>query len=136
VLAGESDANLNPFEIKDLFNRILIEIGLPMPSKDEAAHILICYWVRHIVDGSVSPREGAYHILNDIHRRTTYPNEKILGETLDISSLLGMAYQYDDLQDGFIEYEGKPISLEDALILLDKDVAEESRKYLQKYCTE
>jgi hypothetical protein len=134
MLAGESSTNSNPFEIKELFQHALTELGLSTPSVNEAAHTLVCYWVKRIVDGSVSPHEGASHVLNDAYRRTNYPKEKVIGEALGISSLLAITYQYSDLQDGFIELEGKSISMSDALIWLDEKMIEESKKYLQENC--
>jgi hypothetical protein len=129
-LAGESGDHSNLFEIEELLRHTLSELGLSLPSKDEAAHILISYWAERIVSGSVQPREGARHILVQVYHRTEHPNDKFVGETLDISSLVGLAYEYDDLHEGFIEFEGKPLTKAEAFKVLDREVIEASRKYL------
>jgi hypothetical protein len=129
-LAGESGDHSNLFEIEELFRHALSELGLSLPSKEEAAHILISYWAEHIVSGLVQPREGARHILIDVYHKMDFPNEKMVGEELGINRLLGLAYEYDDLYDGFIEFEGKPLTREEAFKVLDREVIEASRKYL------
>lgn len=129
-LAGESGAHSNLFEIEELFRHTLSELGLSLPSKEEAAQTLISYWAKRIVSGSVQPREGARHILVEVYHQIEYPNEKIVGETLGITSLVGPAYQYDDLQEGFIEFKGKPLSKEEAFKILDRNVIEASQRYL------
>ena len=134
VLAGESGNNSNLFEIKELLQRTISELGLSLPSENEAAHILIRHWAERIVNGSILPQEGARHILLDIYHRTEHPSEKIVGDSLGLATLLGLVYEYDSLQDGFIEYEGRPLSKEAAFKVLDKEVVEESRKYLLTTC--
>lgn len=131
MLAGESPTDLNPFEIDRLLERALDELALTLSSETEAAHVLITYWTRAIVAGAVSPRTGARHIRDDVYRRLApFPEEQTAGAALGIARLVGAAYQYDDLREGFIVHEGRPLTLSQAQEILDAAVLEEARSYL------
>jgi hypothetical protein len=130
MLAGLDEGQCNSFQVEDFWRRSLSELQLPLPSREEAARLLICYWARKIVEGSVTPEEGSMLIVNHVYDRTQHQNEKIAGDSLGISVLIGHAYNYGDLQEGFIEYEGKPITLTEAREILDRLVVGEVLAYL------
>ncbi len=135
ILAGENKKWFNAFEVRGYFRRALNELNWPLPSPQEAAQILICYWAKCIVSGDVSPLEGAQHINHDVERRLLdRPGEKYLGESLGIARLIGLQYEYDDLQEGFIEYEGKSITKAEAFEILDQEIRSEASEYLEKFC--
>jgi hypothetical protein len=134
ILAGEDEEHCNSFEADDLLRKALKELNMSLPSHDEAARILICCWARKIIAGTVSPEDGSMRIVREVYNRLEHREEVVVGESLGMANLIGCAYNYDDLQEGSIEYEGKAISKAKAIILLNGFVIEEARKYLSSHC--
>ena len=60
ILAGLTKAQ--SADARDLFDRALVELRIPMPSKREAAQRLACEAGQSILDGAVTPYEGARSI--------------------------------------------------------------------------
>jgi hypothetical protein len=135
ILSGENKTHFNVIEIRQLFKAALTEINIALPSPEEAAHTLICYWARCIIDGTVSPRDGAYHINYDVYMRLpTQPNESYVGESIGMGLMIGLQYQYDDLEEGHIEYNGKSLTVHEARKILNDDIFTEASRYLEKCC--
>ena len=54
-----------------LFESALQELGIPIPSQDDAAWTLLRYHIGRIAGGEVAPRQGLRAILEDVY----YPAE-------------------------------------------------------------
>lgn len=59
-----------------------------------------------------------------------------VGECLDIGLMIGSMYQYDDLQEPYIEFDGSRISKVQANVILDKAIIEEAKRLLSKRTAE
>ncbi len=135
VLAGENPADFNAFEVRELLSRVLIQLNWSLPSPQEAARVLLCYWARNIIAGNVTPKDGAGHVTHEIYMYfRNQQKETYIGECLDVSGLISLYYAYDDLQEGFIEYQGKPLTKDEAGTVLDSEVLKEAHRYLQEHC--
>ena len=135
VLAGESPDDFNAFEVRDILRRVLTQLSWSLPSPQEAAKVLLCYWARSIINGSVTPKEGAEHVTLEVYMHFCNKQEETrVGEYLDVSELIGLYYAYDDLQEGFIEYRGKPLTKAEAWRILDSEVLKEAHRYLREHC--
>ncbi len=86
---------------------------------------------------NVTPREGAEHINRDIyvHFRDQV-RESYVGEALGVGKIIGAQYEYDDLQEGFIEYHGKAITMAEAYHILDEEIMSEARRYINRFCAQ
>jgi len=136
ILAAENERNYNAFEVLSEFRIALSEMGFVLPSEQEAASTLICFWCRQILQGLVNPYEGAEHIVNEVYYRlSSLGHEKLVGESIGMSAIIGCYYEFGDLQEGFIEYEGKKISKTEAEEILERHIVAEASKYLEEKCT-
>ena len=97
-LAGSIQSDL-PAERRELFEAILKECAIAVPSRLEAAHTLKLYFAKQVAHHQLDPVEGAAMIV-DLY----YKVEELLpssagyvGEAFDIAHLLGLYYSLDDI---------------------------------------
>lgn len=97
VLAGESPTS-DPHDLRERFAAALDELGIPQPSRLEAATTIKRRIAADVVAGRVGRREGAAEIVGlalDVEDET--PNGPIAGSGFGIAELLGLYYGYDDI---------------------------------------
>jgi hypothetical protein len=120
-------------DISTLFERALRESGIHLPNKEQAAEDRFKYWLEAIVNGEISPYEGAKSIYEEVYSLIKVNNnESYVGECLDIGKIVGAMYEYDDLQEPYIMYEGKTITKAEADAILNDIVISEANRLLTK----
>ncbi|MBN2210852.1 MAG: hypothetical protein JW709_05595 [Sedimentisphaerales bacterium] len=136
ILAGEDKEDFNTFEVHSYFQRMVQELGITLPDVEEAARILIRYWMWCIVEGNVEPKKGAQHINIEVYSNVhCYRKESYVGEAWDLGKTIGILYDYDDVEDIYVGNHGRTITKEQALQQLDDEMRTEARRYLEKYET-
>jgi len=133
MLAGMNALD-SPFEIKDSLRRSLSELGWPFPTLLDAGRVLVCYWTRRIVSHSVSPEDGAVRIAWQVYPNLYRFDTTTTGDALSVEDLLAIAYTYDEVEHGFLEYEGRDVTSVEARAILDQAVMHESRQWLDRNC--
>ena len=133
ILAGENRLNSNAFEIRNYFLKALNELNIDLPSQKEAAQIILNYYLKKIVSGEIAPQKGVRYIKKCVYDQIKgYEKDKnYLGQYLGIGKLLGLFYEYDDLEEPFIRYQGKEITKKQALEILDEEIISEAKKCLE-----
>jgi hypothetical protein len=91
-------------DLRTLYDRTLRELGVEPPSHLEAAQIIISAYATDVVEGRLSPIEGAQQILK-VHNSVNVESEQYVGETLGLARLLGAYYQLEDFMTGSPEFE-------------------------------
>jgi hypothetical protein len=97
LLAG-AEKWLHADELRTLLLRALEEVGVPVPDRLGAGAILKRAYARRVVDGELSPREGASRIVGFLHAlEGELPQaRKYVGDSFGIARLLGLYYGLDD----------------------------------------
>lgn len=93
-----------------LFESALQELGIAVPSPDDAAWILLRYHVGRVADCEVAPRQGLRAILEDVY----YPaelhaqRERYGADMYDVGSFHSSFHFHDDLEacPGEVSFEG------------------------------
>lgn len=86
-------------EAGPLFERVLKERGIQVPSRGEAICILLRRYLQGIAEGSTMPQEG----LRLVMREVFYPgnlfeiSKEPVGDSHDLEHLIGASYEYNDL---------------------------------------
>jgi len=86
-------------EAGPLFERALAELKITVPSEDEALMSLARHYARQIVEGAMSPYDGARKIWWEVYNALEKPNELLV-------TFVGAASELEDLpvrtfQDGY-----------------------------------
>ncbi len=105
ILAGMSK-NDNSFEIARYFNKMLEELGTELPSKLEAANVLITLYLNKMV----SEPENGFDLMTKIHNEIYHANEwsqtnpelkkEFVGEELGLQHLYTWYRELQDFGDG------------------------------------
>jgi hypothetical protein len=114
-----------------LFEKALRELGMPLPSSDEAAWTLLRHHIGRVASGQMSPREGLRAVLRDVY----YPagldgrTQQYAGDSHDIHGLISYYYGYDDLAERPTEvsFEGRHGA--DAVRALDAEIVRLAREW-------
>ena len=91
----------NPWEIDVCLKRVAEESGVKIPSKKEAAIILINRYTQLIIDQVIEPIEGLYHIIYDVLRKTDCfgTDHKYIYDRIAFHTLYGLYDSYDDMNN-------------------------------------
>jgi len=114
-----------------LFESALQELGVPIPSQDDAAWTLLRYHIGRIAGGEVAPRQGLRAILEDVY----YPaqlhaqRERYGADVYDVGSFHASFYSYDDLEARPSEVFFDGLYGEDAMKALDRAVVDLAREW-------
>ena len=90
VLAGEMNPAMS--DAGPLFERSLAEIGLRLPTKQEAALIIGKHYARRILRGDLTPYEGAVRIWYNVSNRLSAPCQVLL-------HFVGAASEIEDIPE-------------------------------------
>jgi hypothetical protein len=86
-------------EAGPLFEQVLRERGVQIPSREEATWILLRCYIQGIADGSIAPQEGLTLVVSEAY----YPgnlyetSKELAGDSHDIQHLIEAYYEYDCL---------------------------------------
>ncbi len=86
-------------EAGPLFERVLQERGIQIPSREEAVWMLLRHYLQGIAAGTTMPQEG----LGLVMSQTFYPGKlyetsrELVGDSHDLAHLIGAWYEYDEL---------------------------------------
>ena len=122
-------------ECRVLFEKAVTELGVELPSDDEAIWEVLKEYIKNIAESIVSPREGMRRIVEEIvhpahlHQKTT----KYLGDSHDIEKLLGGYYAYDDLKERPMETSYKGKHGEEAIKAYDQRMINLAQEWIKKH---
>jgi len=102
ILAGEAEKVAST--VGPLFLRALHELGIPLPAPASAQMTVARFYARKILDGSLSPYEGAYRIWCDVANEA-YPTEKENEVWNRLRVFVGIASECEDNPRFQKEYE-------------------------------
>jgi hypothetical protein len=88
-------------EAGPLFENALVEIGLRVPSREEAIATLLRNYVGAIAGATVAPEEGLRRIIQDVYfPADLYGHTKqFVGDSHGLQHLIGCFYTYDDVRE-------------------------------------
>jgi hypothetical protein len=118
-----------------LLERALIELGLTLPSRAEAAWTIARHCMERIVSTTERPFE-VLRLLNDASQAATdvLPNQKYVGDGLDLGSLIGNYWSYTDPNENYYDREKRLITDEgERQALLDSLTRQEARAWLDRH---
>jgi hypothetical protein len=95
ILAGERNCSMATGG--PLFERSLMELGVPTLAHDQAGKQIAKHYAEQIVSGERSPHEGAGRISSEI-----FLNEETEGEFSRLLIFTGLASECDDFADGTV----------------------------------
>ncbi len=100
VLAGETSRS-DPHLLRSLFESALRELGHPLPTPIHAGEVLKRHYASQVAGGEIPPRQGARFIVERVFREIDelLPPGEYLGESFGIARLVGLFYNYDDVED-------------------------------------
>lgn len=131
ILAG-SDPAEPPAALWELFSKAVRELGLPFPSRLNAARIVLQSYLRDIAQRKISPVAGVKRILKDLQWPVGQElDDSQVGEALGIGKLLGNYYSYDDAASGRLQLHGRRLNKAQARDVLDRCIIEEAARLLQ-----
>ena len=138
ILAGLSEGDTEWPELRRYFRRSMDELSWLLPTDEEAARRLFCYWAHCIVNDDISPEMGSKEIWRVYRaadaRMPDQPKRTYEGEALGVAELVGLYWSYD-VQEAYIEYEGKPITKAEATEILDLKLHDAARRFLAQNCS-
>ncbi len=132
-LAGENPDRCNGVEMAAYFERAMQELGLTLPTWQESVRIIIRYWAGRIVAGEVTPEEGAKKIYSEtyFHARTfLVGSDDFWGDSIGLHRWMLLAFDYDNVYDGFLLHGNEYIPEAEAQQVLDADVLDAAREVL------
>ncbi len=99
VLAGEHAATLDPVEARALFAAAARELDLPIPSRRQAADLLVERAAAAALTGRRSPYEALSRIVREIYDASDGHelDQGYVGDFLGIERLVGLYWDYDEL---------------------------------------
>ncbi|MGI8923750.1 MAG: hypothetical protein ACR2HJ_06875 [Fimbriimonadales bacterium] len=130
ALAASNDPIMS--NVGPLFERAVLDLGLTMPARTEAASILTRYLAERLAnsDGQVAVDLESLHDLYD-ETCEDIPDHKYLGDGLDVAALMGIWASYDCPNENF--YEGRLVDEPERISILHRRAREESAAWLQRH---
>lgn len=122
-------------EVTPLLQRVTVELGLPTPSRVEAAWYLAHHCIHRIVSENEPPLVPLT-LLNDVSfaAEDVLPNKRHVGDGLDLGSLIGLFWSYSAPNENYYEAEQRLITDEvERQALLDRLAREECRLWLARH---
>jgi hypothetical protein len=117
-----------------LFEKALRELGLSLPSREEAIQALLIHSIGAVAEGAVAPRAGLESLKRDLYYPIIQeePVTRYVGDSRGIEHLLRCYYSYDDLaaRPTEISVAGKYGS--EAVAELDRQAVELAGKWLRE----
>ena len=104
-----------------------------MPDVDEANRILIERLLRPIAEGRIDPIEGLNEFMCRFFWEYELPaTDKVLGETIGVSQLVGLHYQLDDWRCSKPDFMSDPAD-ESQLATLKAEIVRNAQAWLDQH---
>ena len=85
-------------EAGPLFEYTLRQLGVDLPSREEAIWALLRHHIRRVANGDVAPREGLQSVLHLYDRAGLHGRSQVyVGDSHGIQGLIGAYWQYQDV---------------------------------------
>jgi hypothetical protein len=111
-------------DLGPVLERAVEEMGLRLPSRDEAVWTLLRYYVSELASGNARGKEGLQPIIDVYYGAALYEaTEKYVGDSHGIDSLIGAYYSYEDVSKG-----------SDAESTLEAEVIQQAKAWMGKHC--
>lgn len=91
LLAGESKENI--LLVEQLFENSMIELGVDIPTQEEAIALVSRQIAHDVIDGSIPPREGAKRMRTEICMQNEAAYSRFL-------PYIGLESEYEDYPEG------------------------------------
>jgi hypothetical protein len=119
-------------EVGPLFEKAVGEVGLAMPSRQQALWDVASFHLRRISDGEVVPRRGLAELLHDLHDDLYEDAKEFFADSLYLHNLMGCYYGYDDLEERPNEVSFKGKYGNEAMAAVDAEIVEMAREWLSR----
>jgi len=98
ALAGTSPRTYDRWEVEALLGAALRELHLRLPSRDEAAQIIIDDTLRRALTNEMSPVAAISRIVDDAYYASgaSERDSTVAGDSLDLCEIVSMYWKYDD----------------------------------------
>ena len=130
ILAGLDAGPAIGGEREEYFRKACAELGITIQSRKEAARYLIDLWLADIREGRIPPHDGCCKIISEVYYGVydVFPDRNICGDALGISELVGAYWNYEDLEEREMIYEGRLVGKEEGRRILDSLVMSYAQK--------
>lgn len=117
-------------EAGPLFEQILRESAIDLPSVDESLETVLRHYISQIAARVIEPRSGLRSIARIYYSANLYEESRhYVGDSHGLEHLLGSFYVYDDIEECSLEGQGGP----KAHRSLDEDVVRQANDWLQAH---
>ncbi len=103
ILAGITATTYDRWEVDELWRAVLRVLSIPVPTKESAAQIVIIDAATRALRGDVAPERALARIVHGAYYGSGAAERdlKITGDSLDLGELVGLYYEYDDVDEGW-----------------------------------
>ena len=121
-------------EAAPVFEQACAQLGVTIPSKNEAIDELLRLHLESIASGSRSPYDDLSAIMREVYfpHFSSEPGKRYVGDSRGMEHLIGAYWVYDDLRARpEVSFKGKAEA--DAISLFDEHVRELARDWLEEH---
>jgi hypothetical protein len=121
-------------EAVPVFERACAELGVTVPSKDEAIDELLRGYLESVASGAIPPRDGLSAVMREVYfpHFASEPSKKYVGDSRGMEHLIGAYWAYDDLTERpECSWDGKYGA--EAIASWEQSVRQYARDWLDKY---
>ena len=89
-------------EVRTYLEKVLHELeGEKLPTRDEAAWIIVRHLIDAIIDGSIEPHEGIHRLIHNVYNVMDWSasTKKFVGDSIGIEKLYGLCVNFDELSE-------------------------------------
>lgn len=137
ILAGMTDRD-NTFELQKYFEGSLMELDITLPSKIEAAQLLLRYYLAEMIAHPEKAFEAMIKIDNDIYHQVDWLEElgltgkKFVGEELGLERLYTWYRELQDFEDNGMLLYFNELSREKQKEKFQEYLVEEAKELISK----
>jgi hypothetical protein len=122
-------------EVRKYLEKVLYELeGEALPTRDEAAWILVRHLIDAIVDGAIEPHEGLHTLIHNVYWAMDWSTSstKFVGDSIGIQKLYGLCDSFDELS--VANYRGSWWKSNKKLLAeLQEDIKQAATEYRNNY---
>jgi hypothetical protein len=121
-------------EAGPIFERACSELGVKVPTRDEAIDELLRFYVESIASGARPPHDGLSAMMREVYipHFASEPCKKYVGDSHGVEHLIGAYWAYDDLtQRPECSWAGKHGA--EAIASWEQSVRQYARDWLERY---